>query len=75
MFDRIMRNFAMHISLNAEEADHIQSALQHKVIKKNEVLLHNGEICRNIYFVDKGCLRIFNTDDKLLVLKPGNLYL
>ena len=63
MYDRIMRNFAMHISLNAEEADHIQSALQHKVIKKNDVLLDSGEICRNIYFVNKGCLRIFNTDD------------
>ncbi|MDN3582161.1 Crp/Fnr family transcriptional regulator [Mucilaginibacter flavus] len=62
MFDVILANFAMHISLNAAETAHVKSLLQHKAVKKNTVLLHSGDICRNIYFVNKGCLRIFNTD-------------
>ncbi len=64
MYDFIMRNFAMHITLDREESAKVQAALQYKAIKKNEVLLRSGEICRSIYFVDKGCVRIFNTDDK-----------
>ncbi|MFT3935683.1 MAG: Crp/Fnr family transcriptional regulator [Chitinophagaceae bacterium] len=63
MYQLLMHNFAMHISLDKEEAEHIQSLLQHKLIKKNTVLLKSDEICRCIWFVNKGCLRIFNTDD------------
>lgn len=63
MYDLLMQNFAMHILLDKEEADHVQSVLQHRLIKKNTLLLKSGEICRSICFVNKGCLRIFNTDD------------
>jgi CRP-like cAMP-binding protein len=62
MFDVILANFAMHISLDAHETEHVKTILQHKSVKKNAVLLSYGEICRNIYFVNQGCLRIFNTD-------------
>src|ERR1700761_4550972 len=62
MFDHILANFALHVTLDAAEQAHVTAALQHKTVAKNEVLLEPGKICRNIYFVDKGCLRIFNTD-------------
>jgi CRP-like cAMP-binding protein len=64
MYDLILSNFAMHISLDAAEISHIQSILQSTIVKKNTVLLNEGDICRNIYFVNKGCLRIFNTDEE-----------
>jgi hypothetical protein len=41
----------------------VLSRLQHKQLKKNAVVLQAGEVCRNIYFVNKGCLRVFNTDE------------
>lgn len=63
MFDVILANFTMHISLDAAETEHVKAILQHKRVKKNAVLLSYGEICRNIYFVNQGCLRIFNTDN------------
>ena len=63
MYDLIMRNLAMHISLNEEEAEYAKTLLQCKTVKRNTLLLQSGEICRFIYFVNKGCLRIFNTDD------------
>jgi CRP-like cAMP-binding protein len=62
MHDLILANFAMHISLDVAETAHVKALLQHKSVKKNTLLLSSGEICRQIYFVNKGCLRIFNTD-------------
>jgi CRP-like cAMP-binding protein len=62
MFDLIMANFAMHISLDTAEAAYIQSMLKRKSVKKNTELLNAGEICRSLYFVDKGCLRLFYKD-------------
>jgi len=64
MFETILANFAMHIKLDAAEIEHVTGKLQYKTVKKNSVLLHTGEICRSIYFVAKGCLRVFNVDDK-----------
>jgi CRP-like cAMP-binding protein len=63
MYDLILANFALHISLSAQEAVHLVAQLQHKQVKKNAVVLQAGEVCRNIYFVNKGCLRVFNTDE------------
>lgn len=62
MFERILANFATHITLNAAETEKVTAALQHKAIPKNGSLLDAGEVCRNIYFVNKGCLRVFNRD-------------
>ncbi|MEJ7558615.1 MAG: Crp/Fnr family transcriptional regulator [Pedobacter sp.] len=57
-----MSNFAMHISLNAQEKDYIKSLLKYTLFAKNTPLLAAGEKCRNIYFVQKGCLRVFYAD-------------
>jgi len=62
MYGLILANFAMHIVLGAAETEVVTSNLQHKTLKKNAVLLDAGKTCRNIYFVNKGCLRIFNRD-------------
>jgi len=62
MYQLILNNFAMHITLDAAETEHVKLKLQYKTVKKNTALLNTGAICRNIYFVNKGCLRIFNTD-------------
>jgi len=62
MYDLILANFAMHISLNPDETDHVKSVLKHKLFKKNTAVLNAGELCRSIYFVNKGCLRIFYKD-------------
>jgi CRP-like cAMP-binding protein len=64
MYGLILNNFAMHIALTDAETDYVKSQLQYKTWRKNTVLLDSGEICRNIYFVNQGCLRIFNTDQK-----------
>jgi CRP-like cAMP-binding protein len=62
MYELIFANFGMHIRLDAGEEEQVKARLQSLAVKKNAVLLNAGEICRNIYFVNKGCLRIFNVD-------------
>ncbi|TDQ08898.1 CRP-like cAMP-binding protein [Pedobacter metabolipauper] len=52
----------MHIVLDPEEIAYVKSKLQSKTVKKKSLLSEAGDICRNIYFVNKGCLRVFNTD-------------
>ncbi|RZM08548.1 MAG: Crp/Fnr family transcriptional regulator [Pedobacter sp.] len=61
-FDQILANFALHVKLDDAEQTHIKSVLQHQTLQKNRTLLETGGICRNIYFVDKGCLRVFTLD-------------
>lgn len=66
-FDLILKNVARHISLDSEEIAYFTSILEHKVIKRKEFLLQEGEICRYTNFVIKGCLRVYNIDDKGIV--------
>jgi len=61
-FEHILANFALHVNLDASERTHLTSVLKHKVLEKNKMLLETGETCRNLYFVDRGCLRVFNRD-------------
>jgi len=62
IFDRLLENFALHIKLDALEQQQITSAVQTRCLHKDELLLKTGEICRNLYFVDSGCLRVYNRD-------------
>ena len=46
----------------------IENLTDFQTIKKGEILLENGEICKNMYFIAKGILRTFITDEQ------GNFY-
>ena len=62
MYDLILSNFAMHIELSAEEEQYVIAKIKHKTVTKRTTLLSPGEVNRYIYFVNKGCLRVFYTD-------------
>lgn len=64
MFDDILANFALHVDLSPAEAALVVTALQVAAIKKNGSLLQAGHTCRSLYFVNKGCLRVFNRDEE-----------
>ena len=76
MFDLIISNFARHISLDKAEEEFATSLLKFRQIKKNTVLLHSGEVCKKVYFVNKGCLRLYYTDssgkDHIISFMPEN---
>jgi CRP-like cAMP-binding protein len=60
---RVLSYVAQHIQLSADEEAFFLSILEFKTLKKKEVLLQEGEVCRYDYFVTKGCLRCFNIDE------------
>lgn len=63
MFDLVLSNIAKHVTLNQAEIDEFLTFLQPKTIKRKSALLSAGEICKAIYFVSVGCLRIYHTDE------------
>ncbi len=58
----ILQNIAKHIQLNPDEEAHFLAMLKPKTLKRREMHLQEGEICRNSTFVVKGCLRSYNLD-------------
>ena len=58
----ILQNIAKHIQLSPDEQAHFEGMLRPKSVKRKEMLLREGEICRNSTFVTEGCLRSYNLD-------------
>ena len=59
----ILKNVAKHIQLNPDEQDLFLSKLHPLKIKKKQLYLHRGEICKQASFVVSGCLRAYTIDD------------
>jgi CRP-like cAMP-binding protein len=64
MYELILKNVSKFIQLTPQETDYFISILHTKKVKKRQYLLHEGEVCRYQFFVNKGCLRSYYTDDK-----------
>ena len=47
------------INLSPEHEVLVSDCFKSKFAKRNEILVPNGKVARHIYFVAKGCLRIF----------------
>lgn len=55
--------------MSPELITHLSSILKTKTLKRNKFLLHAGEVCRNVYFVEEGLLRSFYLKDGKEVCK------
>ena len=58
----ILDNVCRHIQLSESEKNIFLDLLEPRVVKRKELLLREGEICRYSTFVTKGCLRGFTMD-------------
>jgi CRP-like cAMP-binding protein len=61
--DLILQNISRHIQLDTTETDFFISLLQSKKLKRKELLLKPGDICKTENFIVKGCLRTYTIDD------------
>jgi CRP-like cAMP-binding protein len=59
----ILKNISKHISLDENEKKYFVSLLHYRKLKKGEIILKYGEICKNNYFVISGCLRNYTIDE------------
>ncbi len=48
-----------YITLSPAEMEEITNKFKSKVVKKNDYLLKEGDTCKDLVFVQKGCLRLY----------------
>ncbi|MBN9385991.1 MAG: Crp/Fnr family transcriptional regulator [Chitinophagaceae bacterium] len=71
LFDRIR-------PLSPELKTYIRSHLVRKVVKKGEIILREGQVARNIYFIEQGTVRSFRykkgKERTAWIMKEGDLF-
>ncbi len=61
--ETILKNVSKHIVLDDRERGYFFSLLHYRSLKKGEILLKYGEVCKYNYFVISGCLRNYSVDE------------
>src|SRR5687768_16887775 len=54
-----------YVALSDVELEEITNKFKSKVVKKNDYLLKQGGICKDLVFVEKGCLRLYYLKDDI----------
>ena len=64
MFNLLRTHIEKRVQLKDEEFEVISKFFIPKKLRKKQFLLHEGEVCKNIGFVNSGCLREYTIDNK-----------
>ena len=56
-----------YVDLSESELADITSKFKSKLVKKNNYLLREGDTCKDLVFVQKGCLRLYYVKDDIEV--------
>ena len=59
----LFANIQKHIDLNALDIKYLKSIFSIKEIKKKELVLSQGQVCKKLFFVEQGSLRAFNSNE------------
>lgn len=54
-----------YIDLPDAELEYIASKFKRRIVKKNDYLLREGETCKDLVFVQRGCLRLYYIADSI----------
>jgi CRP-like cAMP-binding protein len=65
MTTELKRFIATYATLDNEELDNVASRFKRKTVKKNDYLLKEGQACKDIIFVQEGCLRLYNISNEI----------
>ena len=64
LFHQLFKNINTRIALTEEEFSLTRKSYQVKYLKKKEIYLKKGEVCRHGAFIGKGLLRLYMIDEK-----------
>jgi len=64
MYEQLDQYLKERTSLDNESLQEIFTFFESVETKRNEVLCSAGRICRHFYFINKGCLRLYEIDSK-----------
>lgn len=59
----IITNLTRHISLTKEECELVSSRFRIAQVKRKKILMHEGQVSRDVAFVLSGCLRSYSVDE------------
>ena len=62
MTDKLKIVLKLFADFSEQELDKISGCFKSKTVSKGSILLHEGSICKDFYFIDKGCIRTFFID-------------
>lgn len=62
MTDKLKTVLKMFADFDEQELDKISDCFKPKSVTKNNILLHEGSICKEFYFINTGCIRTFFID-------------
>ena len=60
---RLLKNIEAYISLDENDIILLEDAIEKRVFKKNDIIFTEGNIADEIYFVTRGCVRLFYNAD------------
>lgn len=60
----LLNYFHELIPLNEIEKELVRLNFHPRLFRKRQFVLQEGDVCNNIYFVVRGCLRMYTIDDK-----------
>ncbi|MDX9696499.1 MAG: cyclic nucleotide-binding domain-containing protein [Bacteroidales bacterium] len=73
--DDLKKVLASLTDFTAQELEQIVDCFKPKSVRKNEILLFEGDVCNEFYYVAKGCIRIYfidkNGHEKTRYIMPG----
>lgn len=64
MYDTLKNSFIKHVSFSEQEWDMCTSFFRPKHVARRQLLLQEGELCRDLFYVTKGALYSYTTDSK-----------
>jgi CRP-like cAMP-binding protein len=67
MNTNLKKFISKYVNLSDVELEEISNKFKSKVVKKNNYLLKEGNTCKDLVFVQKGCLRLYYLKDDIEV--------
>ena len=67
MISGLRQFITQYVSFSDQELEDVSGRFRSKVLRKNDYLLRQGEICKDLVFVQKGCLRLYYMKDDIEV--------
>lgn len=64
MYPNLINHIKRYVELSEPEIQILYKYIKPVSLKKKEYLLKEGQVCRSLYFVEKGCLRMFFINNK-----------
>lgn len=64
MYNQLAQYFKESTNISEPSLEIVKSHFNPMKTKRNEVLCSAGQVCKNFYFINKGCLRMYEIDAK-----------